>query len=173
MALIKQFGRMESDQGTLIKVSNDPDSGDEVFLRIRHLPQATAQAIENKFGYEKDVQAEVEAEPGGKRASAFFRQRIHSSEDIVAIVREKAIKAWVDSKGLKYVAEDEDAATRVTKFLGITVEPKTEVCLDGRLNDEMKHYILKDNHPLATWIVERATEIGKREYSKEAALSKA
>jgi hypothetical protein len=172
MAVFRQYGRMESDQGVFLKLCNDPDSGEEVFLRIRNVPQTVMQDIEAKFGFEKDVHSEVETDEG-KKVSALFRQRVHSSDDIFAISREKAIKAWVDSKGLKYVPEDEDAATRVSKFLGITVEAKEEVCLDSRLSPEMKHYLLKDNFPLVQWIVERAAELKKQQYSKEAALSKA
>lgn len=171
MAFIKQFGRPESDQGEWQKIGNDTDTGEEVFLRIRRIPPSVVQQIESKFGYEKDVQVEVEVE--GRKNSAFVRQRIHSGEDIVAIVKQKAIFAWTDSRGFKARPLDEEAAARYTKLLGVTVEVGGDVVVDGRANPEIKHYILQDDHSLASRIVEIAIEQGKKEYSKEAALSKA
>jgi hypothetical protein len=175
MVFLKE-GSPDSEKGNWIQAGIDPDNKLPIKLRIRSVPQAKARAIRESYGREETVQSPVKIKQKSGEDREFniaSRDRIHSEEDRRCSNRDFAEYALVDCENLSVLAIDEAKAKVYSALLpGVEVKPNDPVTLDGRLTEAFKHYLLDNDVALVNFINEKATELGTREYGKEARLTK-
>src|SRR5689334_12831505 len=102
MALIKA-GRPENDKGKPFVVGLDPDTNLPVSFGIRSIPEAQLRKIQDKYGFEKEVEAPYEDQgPSGERRRVLvhIRKRVLSEDEWRLVQRDKALFAWVSSENL-------------------------------------------------------------------------
>src|SRR5512138_752521 len=160
MAFFKEFGRPENDLGEYFTVPST-DEG-EVRLRIRRIPFELGLRMESRYGREELI---VNRQ-GFKRP-----QRVHSADEEITILKDKASWAWTGCEGLTIEIADDEAASQWSQLLGEPVIAGQVVALDGHLTEQVKRRLFAKDLDLAVWILKRADELGRKYEKREQRLS--
>jgi hypothetical protein len=159
MAFFKEYGRAENDLGEHFTI---PSEEGEVRLRIRRIPFELDLRLESRHGREEFVANRQ----GFKRP-----RRVHTSEEEIAILKDKACWAWTDCEGVTVEIADEEAAGQWSKLVDEPVSVGQVVPLDGRLSDQVKRRLFAKDLDLAVWVLKRADELGRKYERREERLS--
>lgn len=160
MKLVKDI-RPENVEGVWFKY---PDEEGEIEFKIRSISPARAVEIERKYL--------------GKNRSFKFNERDGTRTldvDLEALDRvalEKAKFALLDSKNAEVEVGDEDAKTFYSKLLRRELSIGEMVSLDGQWVPEVKDRIFSSAYEIASFVVDKSTELGKEKAADTVALSK-
>jgi hypothetical protein len=160
MAFFKEYGRPEGDQGEWFDIP--AQDSERVRLRIRRIPFELGMKLESRYGREELVVNKA----GFKRP-----QRVHTGDEEISILNDKASWAWVGCEGLTVEIADDEAAAQWSQLLNEPVSAGQTVSLDGRLSEPIKRRLFGKDLDLAVWILKRADEIGKRYKTRQERLS--
>lgn len=173
MALLKIYGNPQNDKGSWVVFGVDPDHLErEVKFRIRRTPEGVSRKLVDKFGVLDKVSVTAEGR------TATIRQRVMSVEDFKDLAVETATFAWVDSENFYIMPRDDEDVVilkkHLDKHLGAeeSITAGEEVCVDGRLGDGIKRYVLTQFPDLADWIAKKSSETGKEAFDVEARAQK-
>jgi len=152
--------------GTWVPLGIDPDTGEQIRLKLRPIPPSLHLKINRRHGY-----------------------RENASPDVVsAIIREKARYALLDSEHFSIVLESHEDGEEFSKALGSEVEIGEPLSLDGRWNAAVADVLFERvpiqvkgvddegkprSWPLDFWIIRQADKLGAIEGEREEALGKA
>jgi hypothetical protein len=160
MAFFKEYGRPDNDQGEWFDIPA-PES-ERVRLRIRRIPFELGLKLESRYGREEFVTNKA----GFKRP-----QRVHSSDEEISILKDKACWAWTGCEGLTIEIADDEAATQWSQLLGEPVTAGQVATLDGKLSEPIKRRLFAKDLDLGVWILQRADELSKKYNAREQRLS--
>lgn len=144
MRVLRQQAGQEQDrdQGRWFVYGKDPESQEQLELRVRRLPPAEERQIEFRIS-------------GHKRTTRFVkggREMVVDLEKAIAEGLAKASAAMVDSKGFEVDIADAATAAVYAELLGVPSVATGMLCLDGKWNDRLKRHVLDQLPELITWI---------------------
>ena len=95
MALIKTFGNPKNDLGEWFEYGKDPDQPQRlVRFRLRRVRDDEDKKIAERYGEVRVTQITVQ------ETSASVKARLMTNEEMLEFVKDRAVKAWVDSENL-------------------------------------------------------------------------
>lgn len=167
MALIKTFGNPKNDPGTWFEYGKDPDQPQRlVRFRLRRVRDDEDKKIAERYGEVRVTQITVQ------ESTASVKARLMTNDEMLELVKDRAVKAWVDSENLYLTPGDEESASTLSKYLDSDVKVGEETKIDGRLSDKVKRHILDEYSDLATWINSKVKEMERDVTKKEAGAAK-
>jgi len=164
MAILEDHGAQSDDPGRFHRWMEDPDRKVMVYLKIRPLTREKHQEILRRYGVFRKNRAtgtkEWQIVDEGRRAESNI---------------EGACWMWTDSKDFYVRASVAEAVEFFRSHLGPEavngLAPGQEVCLDGRLTDEIKRYLLRKYWPLSAFIGQYALALQREDEEEEEALT--
>jgi hypothetical protein len=133
MAVTREFGNAENDDGDWMDYQEDKDLGKMVRLRVRRIPAS----VERQFRVKHD-QTKVKMRDG---------VIVVDTEKTKAYARARAAYALTDSENFEHLVGDAEAAEVYSKLLGRVVTAGQAVSLDKQWkNDALKEHYLEE-HP--------------------------
>jgi hypothetical protein len=174
---VKTRRKRETGQWITVKetLGGQPPKPEDLWqASIRPCPLPKQQEIQNRYGKLEKVQVPVKVtdRSGKRRVVPSVRvQRVHNTEtDWPAITRDIAAFAWLDSKNLFLLAEDEETVCAYAKLLKLpegAVEVGQPFDLEGKLTDGIKRLLFEQDPALANFIAEEAMDMASAAFARE------
>lgn len=158
MAFLDDFGKAENDPGEWVDAGTDGER--TVKVRVRTVPEDMIRALTRKYTKPEKVQT-----PEGIQT---VQPVARDWQDNIDFNLERAKWAWVDCENFYVRVRDEDSGRFYAKSLGRNDQPfpvDEEICLDGKLTDGIREYVLKKNGAFRAFILQKSSDLAEEKTS--------
>lgn len=157
MPFLEYYG--DEAEGRWFTIGHDPDTKQEVKIKVRGVPANEAERIERRY------RRKIKSVPAGMRLQSLTQVPDAKKWDLLF---DNGCYAWMDCEGFTIGLRD-DAAVRLFKQeVGGSPKIGDSVCVDGKLTDKIKREIFNKKTIVLTKVIECADLLEKEHMSEEA-----